>query len=243
MPARTLSPGASSALGRRPHPSKDPVPKALLAPLPCDHFSLSRGDSKNGASLPGNLLFAPFRKCILNEETQWHLPGEALELAAGRSTSRSSFGLGSGRWPTATGRSPPGWVSPQRSLPRSRGEGRVQMWRQRGGRRGRAAGPGSGAGGWLFGELPPREVLCALHASVRKPPAEERASSHPPIGALSSELPGVVSRAPPAAASVRGEPAHIHPSCVCAPSPQLLQEGQAAGVPPVFLARSPGRVN
>lgn len=71
------------------------------------------------------------------------------------------------------------------------------------------AGPGGGAGGWLFGELPPREVLCALHAGVRKPPAEERASSHPPIGALSSELPGVVSRAPPAAASVHGEPAHI----------------------------------
>ena len=199
MPTRTLSPGTSSALGRWPHPSKDPVPKApqdLLAPLPSDRLSSSRGDSKNGASLPGDLLFAPFRKHFLNEETRWHLPGEALELGAGRSPSRSSFGSGSGR---QAGSAPP------RSLPRPRGDGRVQTWRQGDGRQ----GLGGGARGWLLGELPPREVLCASRVGVRKPPAEERASSRPPVGALSSELPGVVSRAPPAAASVRGEPAHV----------------------------------
>lgn len=243
MPARTLSPGASSALGRWPHPSKDPVPKALLAPLPCDHFSLSRGDSKNGASLPGNLLFAPFRKCILNEEMQWHLQERPWSWLLGAQPAGPPSS-----WEVAVGLPP--LVDPRQAGSAPNGHCHVPGERDGcrcGGRgadgRGRAAGPGSGAGGWLFGELPPREVLCALHASVGKPPAEERASSHPPIGALSSELPGVVSQAPPAAASVRGEPAHIHPSRVCAPSPQLLQEGQAAGVPPVFLARSPGRVN
>lgn len=95
--------------------------------------------------------------------------------------------------------------APPRSLPHPRGDGRVQTRRQGDGRQ----GLGGGARGWLLGELPPREVLCALRAGVRKPPAEERASSRPPVGALSSELPGVVSRAPPAAASVRGEPAHV----------------------------------
>ncbi|CAN0403909.1 unnamed protein product [Rangifer tarandus platyrhynchus] len=50
MPARTLGPGASSALGRHPPPSRDPIPKALqdlVAPLPSDRCSSSRGDSKN----------------------------------------------------------------------------------------------------------------------------------------------------------------------------------------------------
>ena len=95
--------------------------------------------------------------------------------------------------------------APPRSLPHPWGDGRVQMRRQGDGRQ----GLGGGAGGWLLGELPPREVLCASRAGVRKPPAEERASSCPPVGALSSELPGVVSRAPPAGASVHGEPAHV----------------------------------
>ena len=157
MPARTLSPGASSALGRWPHPSRDPVPKApqdLLAPLPCDRLSSSRGDSKNGANLPGDLLFTPFRKRFLNEEMWWHLPGEALELGAGRSPSRSSFRLGSGRQPAAADRSPPGWVSPTTvtatSLGRRTGaDAEAGGWTAGAGQRGRglvvggAASPGS----------------------------------------------------------------------------------------------------
>lgn len=139
MPARTLSPGTSSTLGRRPHPSRDPVPKApqdLLAPLPCDRLSSSRGDSKNGASLPGDLLFAPFRKHFLNEEMRWHLPAEALELGAGCSPSRSSFGSGSGRQPATAGRSPPGWVSPTTVTATSPG---------------RRTGADAEAGGWTAG--------------------------------------------------------------------------------------------
>lgn len=75
----------------------------------------------------------------------------------------------------------------------------MQMWRQGDGRQ----GPGGGAGGWLFGELPPLEVLCASRV-VSESHRQRKGVLPPSIGALSSELPPGP-RAPPAAASLCGE--------------------------------------